>query len=107
MVFRAVGEYCWTSQPTEYYYNNVLLKRTRMSTQRNPASDLLLLLAATFPRTFFADAKQVQPLKLNIHQDLYAALPAGLPSRQVQAVSMVVRQPSGVSKSPSAWERSH
>ena len=48
------------------------------------ASDLLPLLAAAFPYTFFADPKQVQPLKIDIHQDLYAALPAGVERRQAQ-----------------------
>ena len=48
------------------------------------ASNLLPLLAAAFPHTFFADPKQVQPLQLNLHRDLYAALPADLSSRQVQ-----------------------
>src|SRR5512144_724945 len=48
-----------------------------------PASELLPLLAAAFPQTFFTDTKQVRPLKINIHHDLYArfqahALPAEL-----------------------------
>ena len=55
-----------------------------MSSQRQPASDLLPLLVAAYPLTFFADPKQVQPLKIDIHQDLYAALPAGVGHRQVQ-----------------------
>ncbi len=41
-----------------------------MSNPRPPASELLPLLAAAFPHTFFADPKQVQPLKINIHHDL-------------------------------------
>ncbi|HYQ92603.1 MAG TPA: ProQ/FINO family protein, partial [Candidatus Competibacteraceae bacterium] len=54
-----------------------------MSHQRPPASELLPLLAAVFPQTFFTDAKQVRPLKINIHHDLYArfqahALPADI-----------------------------
>src|SRR5512143_3226547 len=54
-----------------------------MSDQRQPASDLLPLLAAAFPQTFFTDPKQVKPLKINIHHDLYArfqanALPADI-----------------------------
>jgi len=47
-----------------------------MSHPRPPASELLPLLAEAFPQTFFADPKQVQPLKINIHQDLYGC-PAG------------------------------
>jgi len=41
-----------------------------MSNPRPPASELLPLLAEAFPQTFFADPKQVQPLKINIHRDL-------------------------------------
>ena len=55
-----------------------------MTTHHPLPSDLLPLLAAAFPHTFFADPRQVQPLKLNIHQDLYAALPAGVERRQAQ-----------------------
>jgi sRNA-binding protein len=40
------------------------------SNQRPPASDLLPLLTAAFPHTFFADPKSVRPLKINIHRDL-------------------------------------
>src|SRR5512144_2115783 len=52
-----------------------------MSSQRQPASELLPLLAAAFPHTFFIDPKQVRLLKINLHHDLYArfqahALPA-------------------------------
>lgn len=52
-----------------------------MSNQRQPASALLPVLAEAFPHTFFADPKQVRPLKINIHRDLNAlrkaqALPA-------------------------------
>src|SRR5512143_2713636 len=47
-----------------------------MSHQRRPASELLLLLAAAFPQTFFTDAKQVRPLKINLHHDLYARFQA-------------------------------
>ena len=36
------------------------------------ASDLLPIMAAAFPYTFFTDPKQVQPLKINIHHDLKA-----------------------------------
>ena len=43
-----------------------------MSSQPKLASDLLPLLAAAFPHTFFADPKQVRPLKINIHLDLEA-----------------------------------
>ena len=43
-----------------------------MSNPRPPASELLPLLAEAFPQTFFADPKQVQPLKINIHHDLEA-----------------------------------
>ena len=39
-------------------------------------------MAAAFPHTFFAEPDQVQPLKVNIHQDLFAALPAGVEPRQ-------------------------
>jgi len=53
-----------------------------MTTHHPLPSDLLPLLAAAFPHTFFADPKQVRPLKLDIHQDLYAALPAGIEQRQ-------------------------
>jgi sRNA-binding protein len=55
-----------------------------MTTHHPLPSDLLPLLAATFPHTFFADPRQVQPLKLDIHHDLYAALPAGVERRQAQ-----------------------
>jgi len=55
-----------------------------MTTHHPLPSDLLPLLAAAFPHTFFADPKQVQPLKLDIHHDLYAALPAGVERRQAQ-----------------------
>ena len=41
-----------------------------MSQQRQPASELLPVMAAAFPQTFFADPKQVRPLKINIHRDL-------------------------------------
>src|SRR5512144_872672 len=41
-----------------------------MSPQRPPASELLPVLAEAFPRTFFADPKQVRPLKINLHRDL-------------------------------------
>ena len=41
-----------------------------MSSQRQPASELLPVMAAAFPHTFFADPKQVRPLKINIHRDL-------------------------------------
>ena len=54
-----------------------------MSSQRQPASALLPVLADVFPRTFFADPKQVRPLKINIHRDLNdwrqaQALPAAI-----------------------------
>ncbi len=55
-----------------------------MTGGRKLASDLLPMMAQAFPHTFFADPKQVQPLKLNLHRDLYAVLPADLSSRQVQ-----------------------
>ena len=42
------------------------------------------MMAQVFPQTFFTNPKQVQPLKLNLHRDLYTVLPAGLSSRQVQ-----------------------
>src|SRR5512135_3694586 len=46
-------------------------------THRNPpASELLPLLTAAFPQTFFADPKQVRPLKINIHHDLHAQFQA-------------------------------
>jgi len=53
------------------------------SSQRPPASELLPVLAAAFPQTFFTDPKQVRPLKINIHRDLYVrfqahALPADI-----------------------------
>lgn len=35
-------------------------------------------MAAAFPHTFFTEPDHVQPLKVNIHQDLFAALPAGV-----------------------------
>jgi hypothetical protein len=35
-------------------------------------------MAAAFPHTFFVEPDHVQPLKVNIHQDLFAALPAGV-----------------------------
>ena len=50
-----------------------------MRYQHQPASELLPLLADAFPRTFFADPKQVRPLKVNIHQDLEALLQANAP----------------------------
>jgi hypothetical protein len=40
-------------------------------------------MAAAFPHTFFADPEQVQPLKINIHQDLGAVLPAGIKPYQL------------------------
>src|SRR5512147_2309658 len=54
-----------------------------MSNPRPPASERLPLLAAAFPQTFFADPKQVRPLKINIHRDLNdlrraQALPAAI-----------------------------
>jgi sRNA-binding protein len=60
-----------------------------MSHPRQPASELLPLLIAAFPRTFFAEPKQVRPLKVNIHRDLEAllqanALPAALDRLQLQ-----------------------
>ena len=54
-----------------------------MTTHRPLPSDLLPLLAAAFPHTFFADPKQVQPLKIDIHQDLLATLPDGITPQQV------------------------
>ena len=39
-------------------------------------------MAAAFPHTFFAEPDHVQPLKVNIHQDLFAALPAGVEPHQ-------------------------
>jgi hypothetical protein len=39
-------------------------------------------MAAAFPHTFFAEPDQVQPLKVNIHRDLFAALPAGVEPHQ-------------------------
>src|SRR5512143_4370515 len=55
----------------------------KQGTRHQRSSDLLPLLTAAFPQTFFADPKQVRPLKINIHRDLYArfqahALPAEL-----------------------------
>src|SRR5512144_766899 len=47
-----------------------------MSSQRQPASELLPLLAAAFPHTFFIDPKQVRLLKINLHHDLYARFQA-------------------------------
>ena len=55
-----------------------------MTTYYSLPSDLLPLLATAFPHTFFTDPRQVQPLKLDIHQELYAALPAGVGRRQTQ-----------------------
>jgi len=46
-----------------------------MSRSRTGA-ELLPILAAAFPHTFFVDPPQVQPLKIDIHLDLLAALPA-------------------------------
>jgi len=54
-----------------------------MTTHHPLPSDLLPLLAAAFPHTFFADPRQVQPLKIDIHQDLLAALPDGITPQQV------------------------
>jgi len=54
-----------------------------MSRKRNP-SDLLQTMAEAFPHTFFADPKQVQPLKVDIHLDLLAALPEGIKPSQAQ-----------------------
>ena len=54
-----------------------------MSSQPKLASDLLPLMAAAYPHTFFADPKQVQPLKIDIHQDLLAALPDGITPPQL------------------------
>ena len=39
-------------------------------------ADGLPLLAEAFPQTFFIDPRQVRPLKINIHHDLYARLQA-------------------------------
>ncbi len=66
-----------------YDFLIALLNQNCMSHPRPSTSDLLPLLAVAFPRTFFADPKQVQPLKINIHHDLKAlrqahALPAEL-----------------------------
>ncbi|HYQ91160.1 MAG TPA: ProQ/FINO family protein, partial [Candidatus Competibacteraceae bacterium] len=52
-----------------------------MTVFRPLPSELLPLLSAAFPQTFFTDPKQVRPLKINIHHDLDArfqahALPA-------------------------------
>src|SRR5512147_3054927 len=41
-----------------------------MSKRQIRGVDLLPILAAAFPNTFFADPKQVRPLKINIHHDL-------------------------------------
>ncbi len=54
-----------------------------MSNPRPPASELLSLLATAFPHTFFADPRQVQPLKIDIHQDLCAVLPEGIKPYQM------------------------
>src|SRR5512134_909620 len=54
-----------------------------MSKRPNPGVDLLPILAAAFPNTFFADPRQVQPLKIDIHRDIAAARPAGITPFQV------------------------
>ena len=54
-----------------------------MSPPRSPVSDLLPLLAAAFPRTFFVDPKQVRPLKINLHRDLNE-------QRKAQALSATI-----------------
>ena len=41
-----------------------------MTGERKLASDLLPILAQAFPQTFFAEPKQVRPLKINLHRDL-------------------------------------
>lgn len=41
-------------------------------------------MAAAFPHTFFAEPDHVQPLKVNIHRDLFAALPAGVEPLQAE-----------------------
>ena len=47
-------------------------------------SKLLPVLAQAFPNTFFTDPGRMQPLKVNIHHDLLAALPAGVSRSQAQ-----------------------
>src|SRR5512144_396658 len=49
-----------------------------MSHQSYRGVELLPVMAATFPNAFFTTARQVRPLKLNIHLDLLAALPDGV-----------------------------
>ena len=39
-------------------------------------------MATAFPHTFFTEPDRVQPLKVNIHKDLFAALPAGVEPHQ-------------------------
>lgn len=45
-------------------------------------------MAEAFPQTFFTDLRQVQPLKVNIHQDLIARLQAGDLSAELDEIKI-------------------
>ena len=49
-----------------------------MSSARKLPTDVLPLMAAAFPQTFFVKSHQVRPLKVDIHRDLPAILPEGI-----------------------------
>ncbi|HYQ92688.1 MAG TPA: ProQ/FinO family protein [Candidatus Competibacteraceae bacterium] len=49
-----------------------------------PPTELLSIMTAAFPQTFFTDPAQVQPLKVGIDQDLLAALPEGIKLKEVK-----------------------
>jgi sRNA-binding protein len=52
--------------------------------RRRPPTELLPLLAEAFPRVFFTDPAQVQPLKVGIDQDLLGALPEGVTPKEAK-----------------------
>jgi sRNA-binding protein len=62
--------------------------------QKRPA-DLLPIMVQAFPHTFFADPLRVRPLKVNIDQDLFAALPEGVSQTQIRRfLGWYVHRPS-------------
>jgi sRNA-binding protein len=66
-----------------------------MSNKHPPIHNLLSIMARAFPHTFFANPLQVRPLKVNIDQDLFAALPEGVTPTQVRRfLGWYVHRPS-------------